>query len=179
MSTDCPAGLFSTDAYSCSSGLDKCCMACSEFLNVEVTGPTPVPGDLSCLRVWPVIPTPTGSGVPAVTSDIAKAIVPVGVAQPGNQDGCDTYNFSAGVTGFIALVQRGNCTFSQKIANADTAGATAIIIYNNTVVGTDDFEGDGSIPAVAMEQNDGNSLYTFVANNFPTPGSTVVIHPGL
>ena len=155
-------------------------MPCSEFLNVGVTGPTPVPYDLACIRVWPVIPTPMGSGVPAVTADIASSIVPVGDAQPGNQDGCDTYTYSTGTTGYIALVQRGNCTFTQKIANAATAGAAAIIIYNNTLVGTNDFEGDGSISAVAMDQNVGNALYTFTANAFPgPPAPTAVIHPGL
>lgn len=35
------------------------------------------------------------------------------------------------VTGTIAVVLRGVCTFDQKIANAVAAGATGLLIYND------------------------------------------------
>ncbi|WP_127502709.1 M28 family peptidase [Actinoplanes solisilvae] len=43
--------------------------------------------------------------------------------------GCEAADF-VGVTGSIALVQRGSCPFGQKAANAEAAGATGVIIMN-------------------------------------------------
>ncbi|HYM61289.1 MAG TPA: S8 family serine peptidase [Thermoanaerobaculia bacterium] len=39
--------------------------------------------------------------------------------------------FPAEVSGKIALIQRGDITFNAKATNAQTAGATAVVIYNN------------------------------------------------
>lgn len=58
--------------------------------------------------------------------------------------------------GQIALVRRGELTFSQKVANVAQAGATAIIIYNNTprlFGGT--LVSPSDIPAVSISQEDG------------------------
>ncbi len=46
-------------------------------------------------------------------------------------DGCTADQFGAGTAGTIALISRGACTFSQKVANAEGAGAVAAIIVNN------------------------------------------------
>ncbi len=43
--------------------------------------------------------------------------------------GCEAADF-VGVTGRIALVQRGGCPFGQKAANAEAAGAIGVIIMN-------------------------------------------------
>lgn len=45
--------------------------------------------------------------------------------------GCEAADFPAEVEGNIALIKRGECTFSQKSINAKAAGAVAAIIYNN------------------------------------------------
>ena len=45
--------------------------------------------------------------------------------------GCAAENFPAEVEGKVALIQRGECQFAQKVTNAKTAGAVAAIIYNN------------------------------------------------
>jgi hypothetical protein len=37
------------------------------------------------------------------------------------------------LTGQVALVRRGGCTFYTKSSNAQAAGATAVVLYNNTV----------------------------------------------
>src|SRR5947208_4021178 len=55
-------------------------------------------------------------------------------ALPGNSfnlfdtasDGCTSV--PAGASGNLAIINRGNCTFSQKVANAKTAGAMAVLI---------------------------------------------------
>lgn len=48
-----------------------------------------------------------------------------------NNLGCTAADFPAEVTGKIALISRGECTFALKATNAKTAGATGAIIYNN------------------------------------------------
>jgi Zn-dependent M28 family amino/carboxypeptidase len=44
--------------------------------------------------------------------------------------GCEKSDFINFTKGAIALLQRGRCTFQQKIDNAQEAGASAIIIFN-------------------------------------------------
>lgn len=45
--------------------------------------------------------------------------------------GCGLDDFSGEFSGNIALVLRGECTFAQKAANAQAAGAAAVIVYND------------------------------------------------
>lgn len=75
-------------------------------------------------------------------------------------DGCASV--AAGASGKIALIDRGTCTFSQKVANAKAAGAVAVIVVNNVAgdptamartVGFDD-----DIPAVMISKGDGAAL---------------------
>ncbi len=47
------------------------------------------------------------------------------VADPGGPN-----DFAGFVPGRIALIQRGGCSFSLKVANAQTAGAAAVILFN-------------------------------------------------
>jgi hypothetical protein len=44
--------------------------------------------------------------------------------------GCDPGDFGPEVSGHPVLIQRGTCTFAQKVANAQGAGATGVIIFN-------------------------------------------------
>jgi subtilisin family serine protease len=75
-------------------------------------------------------------------------------------DGCASV--PAGASGKLVLIDRGTCTFSQKVANAKAAGAAAVIIVNNVAgdptamartVGFDD-----DIPAVMIGKDDGTAL---------------------
>jgi subtilisin family serine protease len=68
--------------------------------------------------------------------------------------------FPPGVAGNIALIKRGTLTFAAKVANAQTAGAVAAIIYNNV---SGSFSGTlGSagqwIPTVSISMEEGESL---------------------
>ena len=45
--------------------------------------------------------------------------------------GCETTDFGD-LTGQIALIERGECTFATKAQNAENAGAEAVIVFNNT-----------------------------------------------
>ena len=69
---------------------------------------------------------------------------------------------AAGASGKIALINRGACTFSQKVANANAAGAVGVIVVNNVagdptaMARTVGFNDD--IPAVMVSQGDGAAL---------------------
>ncbi|MCX6874637.1 MAG: S8 family serine peptidase [Verrucomicrobia bacterium] len=81
--------------------------------------------------------------------------------------------FPPGVSGNIALIQRGNSlSFAAKVSNAMNAGATAAIIYNNTTGSTDWSLGPGTwIPTLALSQADGIAL----AAALPTAARVVVV----
>jgi hypothetical protein len=44
--------------------------------------------------------------------------------------GCTSADFSGFVAGRIALIQRGRCTFGTKVLNAQAAGASGVIVFN-------------------------------------------------
>jgi subtilisin family serine protease len=69
-------------------------------------------------------------------------------------------NFPAGVSGNVALIQRGTLLFSQKVSNAMAAGALAAIIYNNVSGNFLGTLGSGGnwIPAISLSQADGLAL---------------------
>jgi len=73
-----------------------------------------------------------GSAAGTVTGGTVKAaggiIIPPTPA-PSSASGCTAADFT-GLAGRVALVQRGTCTFGTKALNAQAAGATGIIIFN-------------------------------------------------
>ena len=63
----------------------------------------------------------------------AQLVAAGGITIPspgGSTSGCDAADFAGFPAGAIALVQRGTCPFRQKAANADAAGAVAVVIFN-------------------------------------------------
>jgi Zn-dependent M28 family amino/carboxypeptidase len=70
------------------------------------------------------------TGVLQATNDI---VIPP-TTEPSSTSGCEDADF-AGFTGDIALIQRGTCTFAEKVANAIEAGAEAVIIFNEGQAG--------------------------------------------
>jgi subtilisin family serine protease len=65
---------------------------------------------------------------------------------------------------WIALVQRGNASFAAKADNAMQAGASAVLLYNNTTVpvtptlGTADDNGTPWLPVIIISQADGQAI---------------------
>jgi hypothetical protein len=49
---------------------------------------------------------------------------------PSSASGCTMADFSGFVPGRIALIQRGTCFFGEKVLNAQAAGATGVVIFN-------------------------------------------------
>jgi Zn-dependent M28 family amino/carboxypeptidase len=69
-------------------------------------------------------------------------------------------DFPSGVSGTIALIERGTLTFLNKVENAAAAGAVGVIIYNNeegTFLGGTEGE-NVSIPTVTISQREGQML---------------------
>src|SRR5687767_12967234 len=67
--------------------------------------------------------TYSGSGSPQATA----TPVDTGSADPG----CTASDFAGFPAGNIAVVQRGFCPFKDKAINAQNAGASGVVIYNN------------------------------------------------
>jgi hypothetical protein len=75
-------------------------------------------------------------------------------------DGCGALTNAGAAAGRIALIQRGACAFSTKLANAVNAGATAMAAFNN-VGGPPIVMGGtyvGVVPSVMVSMDDGDTL---------------------
>lgn len=75
-------------------------------------------------------------------------------------DACEPIRNGSELSGNIAYVQRGGCTFQTKIANAEDAGAAAVVVFNISgdpivMTGT---PGSVDIPALMIGQADGNLI---------------------
>lgn len=83
-----------------------------------------------------------------------------------NNLGCDAADFPPEVADNIALISRGTCPFSQKSANAATAGAIGAIVYNNvegSLAGT--LGGVGEyVPTVGIDLVAGEEILAAIQN---------------
>jgi len=66
----------------------------------------------------------------ANTSGCDGAFTEAAVGAPLTADPTGPNDFAGFPAGAIALVQRGGCSFALKVANAQTAGAAAVILFN-------------------------------------------------
>jgi subtilisin family serine protease len=83
-----------------------------------------------------------------------------GTASGSIRDACGALVNAAAMNGRVALVERGGCEFQVKIANAEDAGAVAVVVYDNTgppIVMNGD-TGSVDIPAVMIGNDDGQRL---------------------
>ena len=134
---------------------------------LHVTGPGSVPSNLQSVSY--VI----GTG-PTISSAIPTAPVVDVASLDGTGLACAALP-SGTLTAKIALIARGQCTFLIKATNASSAGARAVIVYDN-VPGDPPF-GMGGLsssgpPAVMISYSDALNLKTFLAAN---PGGTASI----
>lgn len=106
----------------------------------------------------------SGQGtVTAPLSAVSVTIPPSGGAN-STDSGCESADFDGFPAGNIALIQRGTCTFVQKVDNAVAAGASAVVIFNEGQQGRRDVvEGqlDGgiaSIPVIGVSYGTGRAM---------------------
>ena len=124
----------------------------------------------------------SGSGtVSGVVQGVNDNVVPLPVGEPDGTSnaGCEDDDF-ADFTGDIALIQRGTCFFSEKIANAVEAGAEAVIIFNegNSEERSGPEFGSASvpqdIPVIEMSAEAGAALVEFIESE-AAAGRTVTL----
>ncbi|PKN93920.1 MAG: peptidase S8 [Chloroflexi bacterium HGW-Chloroflexi-6] len=142
-------GLYSAGA----PGLGKDVIGVASFdnthvaLNVFTISPDDAPIGYAPASGSPLPPTSgtypmARTGTATTTNDACNAVAPA----PGS------------LTGMVALVRRGTCTFYEKAFNAQQAGAVAVVLYNNsagrfsaTVAGTPAI----TIPVVSISDTEG------------------------
>jgi hypothetical protein len=95
------------------------------------------------------------SGVAATPANFSGTIVQA--VTGANHEGCAAFDNGAAVSGHLALVDRGSCTFDTKAANALNAGATGVILANSKP-GALTPTVTVNIPLVIVSQVDGNTL---------------------
>ena len=82
--------------------------------------------------------------------------------------------YPSGTTGGVVLIERGDLTFAEKVANATAAGAAGVIIYNNDSGSfTGQLTGSSRIPAAAVSREDGQALLDLVNAGATTVRLTV------
>jgi minor extracellular serine protease Vpr len=103
----------------------------------------------------------------------AKSVTDLG------DDGLGCAPFPAGsLNGMIALILRGSCFFSDKVTNAEAAGAVGVILYmadSSSLISPSGLTGTG-IPAAMISNSDGLALKSFLAS---IPGHSVTLDTGL
>lgn len=130
---------------------------------VIVSAPAAIAGvysDVQTASFGPQVPAAGVSGNVAVASPL---------------EACSALTNAAAISGNIALVDRGTCNFSDKVAFAQAAGAIGVLVANNTT-GLPGMGGTNSsitIPSLGITQALGNSLKA----NLPAPGVTLSMAP--
>lgn len=90
--------------------------------------------------------------------------IPPGSVANSSTSGCEASDFSGFPAGSVALIQRGTCTFGEKVQNATQAGAAAAIIFNEgqegrTGVINGTLGAPADIPAIDTTFEIGRELY--------------------
>lgn len=87
----------------------------------------------------------------SASASLEGALLPAGLGFP--------QQFPTGTDGSIVLIERGEITFGEKVANATAAGAAGVVIYNNQ---SGPFRGslteESRIPAASISREDGLAL---------------------
>lgn len=146
-------GLYSAGA----PGVGENVIGVASFDNVKVTQPAfEVNGDLYGYQAASAAPPPPTSGsLPMSKTGATTAASDACAALPAGSQ-----------TGNAVLIRRGGCSFYQKAFNAQTAGAAAVVLYNNavgfitpTVAGVPAI----TIPVVMLTMDQGATLDALVA----------------
>jgi len=137
----------------------------SEFL--EINAPTSLVG--------PYTSSMASFGPQPPTIPLTEDIIMVNSGGTEPMDACNTIINTSQITGKIALVKRGTCTFALKVENCQNAGAVAVIVINNVATTPITMGGTPTqtitIPAIMVSQADGNSFISTLTASTVLNGS--------
>ncbi|HEX9160206.1 MAG TPA: PA domain-containing protein [Thermoanaerobaculia bacterium] len=103
-------------------------------------------------------------GDPATPALFNGTVVAATSGDGSATDGCTAFTNGGAVSGRIALVDRGNCNFTVKAANAQAAGARALIVVDDgratcgVPPGMGGSDGSITIPTISVTQPDGTAI---------------------
>jgi len=162
------SGLYTASA----PGVGSKVIGTASFDNTQITQPafTLQPGNqLIGYALATAAPLPPTSGTTPVSTVLSTSAA--------GAQGCVAADFAGFPAGHIALVQRGTCGFHVKAANAQAAGANAVVLYNN-VAGTVNPTVAGvpaiTIPVVAITQASGQLIAATAGATLTWGAQTVV-----
>jgi len=119
----------------------------------------------------------TGSVTGGIVQPVGGIVLPP-TPTSSSTSGCTASDFSGFTAGRVALIQRGGCNFGVKAQNAQTAGASGVIIFNEgnpgrtglLIGGLSDAAGNPVIPAIPVAFTTfavGQSLYNQAQQSSP------------
>lgn len=126
--------------------------AYSEVSATPTPTPTPTP-EIGSVELSEISPTPRvmspGIFTFSAFGDVTAALIFAGIGKPED--------FTAiNAAGKIALIERGDILFSEKVANAAADGAIGVVIYNRVPgLFTGTLGSLSAIPAVSLSQEEG------------------------
>lgn len=124
-----------------------------------------------------------GGVIPVPAGGLTAPVVDTSVAPISNVQGCNPGFPADSLTGRIALIDRGTCSFRDKVQNAQAAGAVGVIVRNNAAgfpIPMGGLEAEvnpadppaPTVPALMISDVQGTAVRQFLA---ATPGATATI----
>jgi subtilisin family serine protease len=134
---------------------------------LNTTGPGSPPANTQNISLTP------GSGLDPGTAQTSLPMRHYAVNEEGCTDagaGTPGGGFPPGYfNGAVALISRGDCTFEDKINNAQAAGAVLAVIYNNAAGTINMSVGAATLPAYSIQQAEGQALIAFIDSTGGVP----------
>lgn len=116
-----------------------------------------------------------GFGPKLTTTPILGDIILVNDGSINPTLGCQAFTNSSAIKGQIALIDRGTCTFLEKVQFAQNAGAKAVIVVNNTTSAIITMGGTGgagiTIPSIMISKADGDLIKNTLKGGQSVKGS--------
>ena len=147
--------------------------------NISVNSPTSIAGNYESF--------PTTNFGPEITSVISADFIMANDSSGIATEGCTSFGEDA--TGKIAIIRRGECSFVEKVKNAQNAGAIGVIMLNNVSGEPIPMGGEDAsitIPAVMITKENGDLIESALATGSvsgslnPAAGSfTATVIPGI
>jgi hypothetical protein len=156
---------------------------------LKINSPAAIAGEYSY-----TITTAFGGSLDTAVS--GEFVLAVDATNP-TDDACSALTNIAAMSGKIAILRRGACSFDDKVKRAEDAGAIGVIVINNAAPGTISMGGDGlgfdtetnelniTIPSAMVSLDDGNAIVAQLESGVtgtlqpapPTAGSNIT--PGI